>query len=104
MLRHHWTIPHGMRLVYAGGHCHAPSCLSIELYENSSGTPKLLCRQLPYYGQGHFPQDELVPVYRHTGWSNIHFHDEGHLCTWKQGGPVDPFSKKSECLTSKSAR
>ena len=33
-------------MVYAGGHCHAPACLSIELYMNGSGTPELLCRQV----------------------------------------------------------
>ena len=25
-----------MRLIYAGGHCHAPSCVSIELYRNDT--------------------------------------------------------------------
>ena len=39
-----------MRLIYAGGHCHAPSCVSIELYRNDTG--ELLCRQLPVYGTG----------------------------------------------------
>jgi len=47
-----------IRLIYAGGHCHAPSCLSIELYHNKTGTPELLCRQLPKYGQGNFPKDK----------------------------------------------
>eukprot|EP00928_Gymnodinium_smaydae_P061805 TRINITY_DN4579_c0_g3_i1.p1 TRINITY_DN4579_c0_g3~~TRINITY_DN4579_c0_g3_i1.p1 ORF type:complete len:919 (+),score=147.86 TRINITY_DN4579_c0_g3_i1:333-2759(+) len=54
----HWDSP-GMRLLYAGGHCHAPSCISIELYRNDTGTPSLLCRQLPYYGQGNFPKDKF---------------------------------------------
>jgi hypothetical protein len=26
-----------MRLVYAGGHCHAPSCIGIWLYRNDPG-------------------------------------------------------------------
>lgn len=56
-ITYHWTV-NNMRLVYAGGHCHAPSCLSIELYRNDTGTPKLLCRQLPKYGQGNFPADK----------------------------------------------
>ncbi len=39
------------RLVYAGGYCHAPSRISIELYHNLTGTPKLWCRQLPKYSK-----------------------------------------------------
>lgn len=46
------------RLLYAGGHCHAPACISIELYENRTGTPNLLCRQLPYYGKGNISADK----------------------------------------------
>jgi hypothetical protein len=37
-----------MRLVAAHFHCHAPSCLSVELYNNRTG--KLLCRETPIYG------------------------------------------------------
>lgn len=51
----HWHVSN-MRLLYAGGHCHAPSCISIELYRNDTG--KLLCRQLPKYGEGTFPVDK----------------------------------------------
>ena len=40
----------GIELIYAGGHCHAPSCLSMELYNADSG--QLLCRHDPIYGQG----------------------------------------------------
>ena len=39
-----------MYLIYAGGHCHAPSCISIELYRNDTG--EVLCSQLPIYGKG----------------------------------------------------
>mmetsp|Transcript_15463 Transcript_15463/g.36558 ORF Transcript_15463/g.36558 Transcript_15463/m.36558 type:complete len:894 (-) Transcript_15463:53-2734(-) len=56
-ITYHWTVSN-IRLIYAGGHCHAPSCLSIELYHNLSGTPQLLCRQLPKFGQGNFPKDK----------------------------------------------
>mmetsp|Transcript_39782 Transcript_39782/g.92029 ORF Transcript_39782/g.92029 Transcript_39782/m.92029 type:complete len:894 (-) Transcript_39782:67-2748(-) len=56
-ITYHWTVSN-IRLIYAGGHCHAPSCLSIELYHNKTGTPELLCRQLPKYGQGNFPKDK----------------------------------------------
>ena len=31
----------GINLMYAGGHCHAPSCVSIELYNADTG--ELIC-------------------------------------------------------------
>jgi hypothetical protein len=52
-----WNVG-GMRLIYAGGHCHAPACIDITLYENSTGTPKLLCHQLPVYGSGDVTHDK----------------------------------------------
>ena len=39
----------GVNLIYAGGHCHAPSCISMELYNADTG--KLLCRHSPVYGE-----------------------------------------------------
>ena len=39
----------GIHLIYAGGHCHAPSCISMELYNADTG--KLLCHHSPVYGQ-----------------------------------------------------
>jgi hypothetical protein len=39
-----------MRIIYAGGHCHAPSCISIELFRNDTG--EIICRQSPIYGTG----------------------------------------------------
>ena len=44
----------GINLIYAGGHCHAPSCISMELYNADTG--KLLCRQSPVSGQS----DEVI--------------------------------------------
>ena len=41
----------GINLIYAGGHCHAPSCISMELFNADTG--KLLCRHNPVYGQSH---------------------------------------------------
>ena len=38
----------GVHLIYAGGHCHAPSCISMELYNADTG--RLLCRHDPVYG------------------------------------------------------
>merc|ERR1711935_144063 len=46
-----------VQLRYAGGHCHAPSCLSIELYNDD--TNELLCRQLPVYGSGQVEDDRF---------------------------------------------
>ena len=39
----------GVHLIYAGGHCHAPSCISMELFNADTG--KLLCRHDPVYGE-----------------------------------------------------
>jgi hypothetical protein len=40
----------GVHLLYANGHCHAPSCISLELYNADTG--QLICRQTPVYGTG----------------------------------------------------
>jgi hypothetical protein len=40
----------GINLIYAGGHCHAPACISLELYDGETGD--LLCRQTPVFGTG----------------------------------------------------
>ncbi|KAH3737860.1 uncharacterized protein LOC127850309 [Dreissena polymorpha] len=57
-----WTVSN-MRLIYAGGHCHAPSCISLNLYRNDTGHEmELLCSQMPVYGSGnvtHNKYDEL---------------------------------------------
>jgi len=44
------NVKNGMQLIYGSGHCHAPSCLSMELYNADTGA--LLCRQVPVYGTG----------------------------------------------------
>lgn len=54
-IHYKWTVSN-IRLIYAGGHCHAPACKSIELYRNDTG--ELLCRQLPYYGKGNVTHDK----------------------------------------------
>eukprot|EP00730_Choanoeca_flexa_P014858 TRINITY_DN6649_c0_g2_i2.p1 TRINITY_DN6649_c0_g2~~TRINITY_DN6649_c0_g2_i2.p1 ORF type:complete len:719 (+),score=185.41 TRINITY_DN6649_c0_g2_i2:78-2234(+) len=40
----------GINLIYVSGHCHAPSCLSMELYNADTG--ELICEVLPSYGKG----------------------------------------------------
>lgn len=47
------------RLIYAGGHCHAPSCIDIRLYRNDTGTPQLLCEQTTKYGTGDVGNDRF---------------------------------------------
>jgi len=48
----------GINLIYAGGHCHTPSCISMELYNADNG--QLLCRQTPVFGTGSLDRfDEL---------------------------------------------
>jgi len=48
-----------MRLIYAGGHCHAPACIGIWLYRNDPGHEmELLCHQQPVYGQGNIEDDK----------------------------------------------
>jgi len=45
------------QLVYAAAHCHAPACLSMELWDDDSG--ELLCRNVPTIGTGSAsPHDE----------------------------------------------
>ena len=54
----------GVHLIYAGGHCHAPSCVSMELFNADTG--KLLCRHDPVYGES----DEvyqMIPTVRFVG-------------------------------------
>jgi len=50
-----------MRLIYAGGHCHAPSCISLRLYINDTktGNMTLLCDQVPVPGKGNVKVDRF---------------------------------------------
>jgi len=70
-IQYEWSIG-GTRLLYAGGHCHAPACLSLNLYVNESGKLRLLCAQVPKYGKGDYAKDK--------------FDDKGYLtlppCLW----------------------
>lgn len=57
-----WTVSN-VRLIYAIGHCHAPSCLRMELYRNDTGhNMELLCRQVPIYGKGNVVSDRFDEV------------------------------------------
>ena len=49
----HFNFKLSARLIYAGGHCHAPACKDIRLYRNDTGHEmELVCHQIPKYGQG----------------------------------------------------
>lgn len=64
VIHYKWNVSN-MRLIYAGGHCHAPSCISIELYRNDTG--ELLCSQVPVYGKGEVHKDK----YDEAGYATI---------------------------------
>jgi hypothetical protein len=44
------SITEGIKIIYIGPHCHAGSCLSMELYNADTG--RLLCGVEPKYGKG----------------------------------------------------
>mmetsp|Transcript_129827 Transcript_129827/g.277119 ORF Transcript_129827/g.277119 Transcript_129827/m.277119 type:complete len:521 (-) Transcript_129827:100-1662(-) len=46
----------GLSLVMAGGHCHAPACISLELFDADTG--ELLCSIRPRFGKTHKAKDE----------------------------------------------
>jgi len=78
-ITYRWTVSN-IRLIYAGGHCHAPACISLELYRNDTGTPQLLCQQLPKYGKGNVHVDK--------------YDEAGYLalppCLWGHEGALEP--------------
>mmetsp|Transcript_8887 Transcript_8887/g.20380 ORF Transcript_8887/g.20380 Transcript_8887/m.20380 type:complete len:740 (+) Transcript_8887:10-2229(+) len=51
----------GVSLIMAGGHCHAPACISLELYNADTGF--LVCRVVPVGGQGDSAFDEAGYLY-----------------------------------------
>ena len=78
-ITYRWESPN-MRLVYAGGHCHAPSCISLELFRNDTGELELLCGQYPVYGQGNVSADK----YDEAGYIAL------PPCLWGDEGDLDP--------------
>ncbi|KAL1520060.1 hypothetical protein AB1Y20_023535 [Prymnesium parvum] len=57
-ITYHWQISN-VSMLYAGGHCHAPSCIGIELWKNDTGVPQLLCNQTTRYGSGEVQKDKF---------------------------------------------
>lgn len=68
----------GINIIYAGGHCHAPSCLGFELWNADTNT--LLCRQTPVYGK-----NSVGPV---------RFQEDGYValppCLWGHDSGLAP--------------
>ena len=58
----------GINLIYAGGHCHAPSCISMELFNADTG--KLLCRHDPVYGQS--DEVKYIAFKRFAWWLSLY--------------------------------
>jgi hypothetical protein len=59
----------GVAFIMAGGHCHAPSCLSLELWNNETG--ELICRVTPAMGTGDQAFDEDGYLWLpHCAWGN----------------------------------
>ena len=115
--------PAAASMVYAGGHCHAPACLSIELYMNNTGTPELLCRQVSLYGKGDVAVDRFdeagyvilppclwgtaeeglqppvylaqgTPMYSIQRTRNTHVGHTGQMASWQMRGV--PFAVEAE--------
>ena len=86
-----WESP-GMRLLYAGAHCHAPSCLSMKLYRNGTGTPELVCEMAPVYGGGNVTHDR----YDEVGYVEL------PPCVWGDDAGLEPsfFIPKGEQVFS----
>ena len=60
-----------MRLIYAGGHCHAPACIGIWLYRNDPGHEmELLCHQAPVYGKG-TGNNTVAGMYDEAGYLSL---------------------------------
>jgi hypothetical protein len=55
-----WKVSN-IRLLYAGGHCHAPSCISLNLYINdtTTGNMTMLCQAKPILGKGNVSHDRF---------------------------------------------
>ena len=90
-IRYSWASP-GMRLLYAGAHCHAPSCLSMKLYRNGTGTPELVCEMAPVYGGGNVTHDR----YDEVGYVEL------PPCVWGDDAGLEPsfFIPKGEQVFS----
>lgn len=59
----------GVAFIMAGGHCHAPACLSLQLWNNDTG--EAICEIIPKMGQGDEAFDEDGYLWLpHCAWGN----------------------------------
>ena len=58
-LMYKWSWVDNITLIYAGGHCHAPACVSLTLYRNDTGVPEVICAAYPVYGRGNVRHDKF---------------------------------------------
>lgn len=69
----------GFKPIFLGGHCHAPTCLSMELFNADTG--ESLCRNVPTYGT-------LRAGANGTADPNRRFQEDGYLalppCVWSE--------------------
>jgi len=59
----------GLYFITARGHCHAPACIKLELYDERDGT--LICRNIPVYGTSEevFDEDAYIVGIPPCVWS-----------------------------------
>merc|ERR1712008_481753 len=76
-ITYHWTVSN-IRLIYAGGHCHAPSCISIELYRNDTSLEP--SQWLP----------ANTPVFSVKRNKNTHLGHFGEMASWQMRGVTFP--------------
>eukprot|EP00462_Mataza_sp_D1_P015332 CAMPEP_0175150732 /NCGR_PEP_ID=MMETSP0087-20121206/18060_1 /TAXON_ID=136419 /ORGANISM="Unknown Unknown, Strain D1" /LENGTH=727 /DNA_ID=CAMNT_0016436763 /DNA_START=67 /DNA_END=2250 /DNA_ORIENTATION=+ len=53
----HDATAKGIKLIYGAPHCHAPSCISMELYNADTG--ELICGVQPHYGTGDVKENKF---------------------------------------------
>merc|ERR1712072_1380238 len=90
-----------MRLIYAGGHCHAPACVGIWLYRNDPGHEmEILCHQAPIYGNG-TGANSVAGMYDEKGYLSL------PPCLWSDDEGLHPsvlLPPKTELVSIKKNR
>ena len=91
-------------LVLAHHHCHAPTCLRLDMYNNDTG--KLICRQEPVYGgSGHGWSPASSHAFPGEGWD-----EAGYIatppCMWGSAahGLERPPSAQTACIRTPERR
>ena len=86
----------GIKLIYAGPHCHAQACLSMELYNADTG--KLLCHVEPIRGGGRNINDNSEGIEEQQNYN-----EEGFIaippCLWSEHNNNNSSSSSSSSLS-----